>query len=305
MKISQIKDFFISIEVIPPLRGHSADNLYKAIDKIMPYNPAFISVTKHPPELEYYEIDGQILKLPKVKRPGTMGIVAALKMRYNVDVVPHLTCIGNSKFELEELLIDLDFLGIDNVFVIRGDKKKNVIKKEWQYDYAYQLVQQISDMNKGKYLYQTAKKTNFCIGVAGYPEKHYESPNLKTDIKYLKRKIEAGAQFVITQMFFDVEKYFNFVKLLRDEEINVKVIPGLKPILSYKSALKIPGTFYVDIPEELIEKLDSARTPKEEFWTGVKYTIKLIEKLKENNVPGIHFFTMSNTDAIVEILKHI
>ncbi|ABR30595.1 methylenetetrahydrofolate reductase [Thermosipho melanesiensis] len=305
MKISKIKDFFVSVEVIPPLRGHSIDEIYKVVDKIAPFNPAFISVTKHPAELEYYEVDGRILKLPKVRRPGTMGIVAALKMRYDIDVVPHLTCIGNSKFELEELLIDLDFIGIDNVFVVRGDKKRNVIKKDGQYEYAYQLVEQIFNMNKGKYLYQNAKKTDFCIGVAGYPEKHFESPNMTEDIKYLKRKIEAGAKFVITQMFFDEKKYIDFVERLKKENITIPIIPGIKPITSYKSAKKLPGTFFIDIPEKLLEDLREAKTEKEEFFVGIRHTIKMIEKLREYGIPGIHIFTMSKPDPVLEILKNI
>ncbi|QTA37548.1 methylenetetrahydrofolate reductase [Thermosipho ferrireducens] len=305
MKISQIDKFFVSIEIVPPLRGHSIDQIYKVLDKILPFDPAFISVTKHPPEIEYYEIDGHILKLPKTKRPGTIGLVAAIKMKYNVNVVPHITCAGNSKFELEETLIDLDFLEIDNIFVVRGDKSKNVVKKDWQYDYAYQLVEQISNMNAGKYLYQNAKKTNFCIGVAGYPEKHFESPNILEDIKCLKKKIDSGAKFVITQMFFDENKYISFVKKLREQNINVPVIPGLKPITKFKSALKLPGKFYIDIPEKLLKQLSEAKTEKEEFLVGVKYMLRMIENLVDFGIPGIHFFTMSKTDAIVEILRNI
>jgi methylenetetrahydrofolate reductase (NADPH) len=308
MKVSQIKDFFISVEIIPPLRGKHIKTLFKPLDKIMKFNPAFISITKHPPQLKYYEIDGKIFKLPKVKRPGTLGVAAALKQRYsNVEIIPHIVCYGMSKFEVEELLIDLDYIGIENVFVIRGDKKNKIIKKDDQYDYAYQLVKQIKDMNEGNYLYpiEDAHKTNFCVGVAGYPEKHYEALNMKDDLKNLKLKVDSGANFVITQMFFSVDKYINFVEEARKMGITIPIIPGIKPIISYESARNIPGNFYIDIPEELVKCLEDAKSKEEEFKIGIKYTLKLIEELRSYGIPGIHFFTMSRSRALTEILKNI
>ncbi|HEU24602.1 MAG: 5,10-methylenetetrahydrofolate reductase [Mesoaciditoga sp.] len=301
------KQRILSIEVIPPDRGKDIDEIFSAIDEIMEFSPSFINVTRHAPEIDYLEFGDRIIKVPKIKRPGTVGVSAAIKNRYNVDVVPHVLCLGMNKFEIEDMLIDLKYLEIENLFVIRGEleNRKEMASEKDGYNHADELVAQISKMNKGIYLYpvENPKSTNFCIGVAGYPEKHYEALNLEEDLKYLKKKIDAGADYVITQMFFDFEIYKNFVEKAREIGINVPIIPGIKPIVQFKSMVKIPSTFFVTIPKEFASAMQEAKTPQEEFKTGTRYMSKLVDKLLNYGVPGIHIFTMGkgkSTKALLE-----
>ncbi|MGC8704009.1 MAG: methylenetetrahydrofolate reductase [Athalassotoga sp.] len=301
------KQRILSIEVIPPDRGKDIDEIFSAIDEIMEFSPSFINVTRHAPEIDYLEFGDRIIKVPKIKRPGTVGVSAAIKNRYNVDVVPHVLCLGMNKFEIEDMLIDLKYLEIENLFVIRGEleNRKEMTSEKDGYNHADELVAQISKMNKGIYLYpvENPKSTNFCIGVAGYPEKHYEALNLEEDLKYLKKKIDAGADYVITQMFFDFEIYKNFVEKAREIGINVPIIPGIKPIVQFKSMVKIPSTFFVTIPKEFASAMQEAKTPQEEFKTGTRYMSKLVDKLLNYGVPGIHIFTMGkgkSTKALLE-----
>ncbi|BBJ27636.1 methylenetetrahydrofolate reductase [Athalassotoga saccharophila] len=298
----------LSIEVIPPDRGRDIDEIFSAIDEIMEFSPSFINVTRHAPEIDYIEFEDRIIKVPKIRRPGTVGVSAAIKNRYNVDVVPHVLCLGMNKFEIEDMLIDLKYLEIENVFVIRGElENKKEIDERDGYKHADELVDQISKMNKGIYLYpvENPKPTNFCIGVAGYPEKHYEALNMEEDLKYLKKKIDAGADYVITQMFFDFEIYKNFVERSREIGINVPIIPGIKPIVQFKSMVKIPSNFFVSIPKEFVFAMQEARTPQEEFKIGTRYMSKLVDKLLNYGVPGIHIFTMGRGKSTKALLEAI
>lgn len=311
MKVVELikKQRILSIEIIPPDRGRDIDEIFSSIDEIMDFSPNFINVTRHAPEINYLELDEKIVKVPKVKKPGTVGVSAAIKNKYNVDVVPHVLCLGMNKFEIEDMLIDLKYLGIENLFVVRGEleNKKEMRFEKDSYVHANDLVAQISRMNRGLYLYpiENPKPTNFCVGVAGYPEKHYEALNLEEDLKYLKQKVEAGADYIITQMFFDFEIYKNFVEMAREIGINVPIIPGIKPIVQMKSMLKIPSTFFVSIPNAFVSMMQQARTPQEEFKVGTKYMSELVDKLLNYGVPGIHIFTMGrgkSTRALLEVV---
>lgn len=295
----------ISIEIVPPKRGEDVENIYRALDKLMKYNISFVNITRHPVEIEYIEHDNQIIKVPKVKRPGTIGLTAAIMKRYDVDVVPHIVCIGMNKYEIEDLLIDLSIMGVDNVFVIRGDVDERFVNTKSDYKYAYQLVNQIKEMNSGRYLYTQAKPTDFCIGVAGYPEKHYEAPNFETDLRFLKQKVGNGADFVITQMVFSAEVYKSFVERCRSEGINVPIIPGVKPVVNKKSLYMVPKRFFVNIPQSFVEDLENARSKEEEYKVGIIFSLKLIESLFESGAPGVHLFTMGRGDEICEIMKEI
>jgi 5,10-methylenetetrahydrofolate reductase len=295
----------ISIEIIPPKRGEDVENIYRTLDKLMNYDISFISITRHPVEVDYIEYEDKIVKVHKVKRPGTLGLTAALMNRYRIDVVTHLICVGMSKFEMEDMLIDLDIMGVDNVFVIRGETASSVENyNKGDYKYAVELVRQIKDLNMGKYLYTSAKPTNFCVGVAGYPEKHYESPNLETDLKFLKQKVDAGAGYIITQMVFDAQVYKDFVERCRSIGINVPIIPGVKPVVSKSSVFNIPKKFFVTIPQRFVEAIDNAKTKEEEFKVGIRFTVELVEKLIEYGAPGIHIFTMGRGEESCEVIKH-
>ncbi|MGB9615371.1 MAG: methylenetetrahydrofolate reductase [Fervidobacterium sp.] len=292
----------ISIEIIPPKRGEDVENVFSTLDRLVKYDISFINITRHPVEIEYLETKNGIIKVQKVKRPGTIGLTAALMKRYNIDVVPHLVCKGMNKFEMEEILIDLSIMGIENVFVVHGEAT-NETKIKGDYKYAVELVRQISSMNRGSYLYTKAKPTNFCIGVAGYPEKHFGSPNIEVDLKVLKEKVDNGAQFVITQMIFEAEIYKNFVNKCRESGIDVPIIPGVKPVVSKRSIYSIPKKFFVSIPQELVSLMEDAKSEDEEFRNGVKFTIKLIEELFDAGAPGVHIFTMGRGEEVCTILR--
>jgi len=294
----------VSIEIIPPKRGEDVENIFSTLDRLMKSDISFINITRHPVEIDFIETDSGIVKIQKVKRPGTIGLTAALMKRYNVDVVPHIICKGISKFELEDTLIDLSIMGVENVFVIRGEEV-NSNQSTSDYRYASELVNQIAKMKDGEYLYTKAKPVDFCVGVAGYPEKHYEAPNLEQDLKFLKEKVDAGADFVITQMVFDADVYKSFVNKCREIGVNVPIIPGVKPIVSKKSIYAIPKKFFVSIPQQFIERMENCKTPKEEFDTGVRFTIELIEKLLEYGAPGVHIFTMGRGEEACEVLKNV
>jgi methylenetetrahydrofolate reductase (NADPH) len=303
------KQRILSLEILPPDRGQDIDEIFFTIDELMKFSPSFINITRHAPEISYVEIGDRIVKIPKVRKPGTVGVSTAIKNRYNVDVVPHVLCMGMSKFEIEDMLIDFKYLDIENVFVIRGEienKREFTFEKD-NYYHANELVEQISNMNKGIYLYpvDNPKPTNFCIGIAGYPEKHYEAMNFDEDMKNLKKKVDAGANYIITQMFFDFNVYKNFVERAREFGINVPIIPGIKPIVQTKSMLKIPSTFFVNIPNDLVVAMQEARSPKEEFEVGTKYMAKLVEKLFDYGVSGIHVFTMGKGKSTKALLERI
>lgn len=305
-------DFFFSLEITPPDRGKSVNDIYKTIDLLAEYNPAFINVTYHQPHISFKMENGKKIREVYRKKPGTIGVCAAIQSRYSIDAVPHLLCGGMNKWEIEDTIIDMHYLGFDNVFALRGDPAfgtESFIPKEDGYANASELVEHISRMNKGNYLdmeVENGHRTNFCIGVAAYPEKHLEAQSFDTDLKYLKAKVEKGANFIVTQMCFDFDIYQNFVKRLRSEGITVPVIPGIRPLVSKKQIEMVPEMFSVSVPDELKEKMFEAKTKKEEFEVGTSYTCDLCKKLIENGSPGIHLFTMGkgkSARALLERLK--
>ncbi len=314
MKISDVlgksESPVISLEFIPPPRGSSVEEVFRAVDYLLDFSPQFVNVTNHPSKIDYKEINGKIVKVPLSKRPGTIGLCAAIKHRYkNLEVVPHLICAGHTKYRLEDILIELNYLGINNVFVIRGDPSydENFGPSQDEWRYAKELVEQIANMNRGVYLYpiENAVSTDFCIGVAGYPEKHHEAPNLYDNITRLKEKVDAGADYIITQMFFSFEVYKRFVELTRNAGIKVAIIPGIKPVVSSKSLRRIPKRFFVDIPQILLNSMEEAKTPKEEWKVGISYMAKLVDKLLANGAPGVHVFTMGRGKSARSLLEAV
>ena len=300
-----------SFEILPPLKGKSIQSIFDGIDPLMEFGPKFINVTYHREEYIYKERDhGLLEKIAIRKRPGTVGICAAIMNKYQVDAVPHLICGGFSKEETENALIDLQFLGIDNVLALRGDsiKTESSFKPHPQgHQYAVELIDQISEMNNGNYLIEDIKlePTDFCVGAAGYPEKHFEAMNLTTDLEYLKKKVEAGAEYIVTQMFFDNKKYFNFVDACRAAGIEVPIIPGLKPIKSMNHISFLPKFFHIDYPEELSNELLKCKSNADVEKLGIESGIQQSKELKEAGVPCIHYYTMSNSSSVKAIAKEI
>jgi methylenetetrahydrofolate reductase (NADPH) len=278
----------------------------------MEFKPSFINVTYHRSESMFKrKADGTFDKVEVRKRPGTVGICAAIMNRYKIDAVPHIICGGFTRQETEDALIDLNFLGIDNVLVLRGDAAKNEGFFEPEpggHRYAIDLMRQVISMNNGIYLEEDLKnpfKTNFCIGVAGYPEKHFEAPNFKTDLHYLKAKVDAGAEYVTTQMFFDNQKYFDFVRCCREAGINVPILPGLKPISSKKQLTIIPRTFHVDIPEDLCNEIMRCKTDADVEKVGTEWLLQQSRELKKAGVPGLHYYTLGKPNIIADVVRQI
>ncbi|MFC1729689.1 methylenetetrahydrofolate reductase [candidate division KSB1 bacterium] len=310
--IKNSKGTLFTFELLPPLRGDNIQSIYDTIDPLIEFNPAFIDITYHREDIIYTKNAGKLLDVKVVhKRPGTVGITAAIMYKYNVDVVPHIICGGFSVEDTENALIDLHFLGINNLLVVRGDNLKGekfFIPEEGGHAYALDLLSQIIMMNKGKYLDKTLENstpTNFSLGVAGYPEKHVEAPNMKSDIKYLKKKIEAGADYIVTQMFFDNQKYFDFVKLCRESDINVPVIPGLKPISTIKQISRLPQTFNIDLPDALVYEVEKCKDNIQAREVGVEWAIQQSRGLLEFGVPALHYYTMGRSDNIRKIAKAV
>ncbi|GAA0532161.1 methylenetetrahydrofolate reductase [NAD(P)H] [Chitinophaga japonensis] len=310
--IAQAKDTLISFEILPPLKGKSIESIYDHLDPLMEFKPAFINVTYHRSEHMFKKRgDGSFEKVEIRKRPGTVGICAAIMNHYNVDAVPHLICGGFSREETENALIDLNFLGVDNVLVLRGDAPKNETFFEPHPDghrYALELLQQVVNMNNGVYLeedLQEGVKTKFCIGVAGYPEKHFEAPNMQTDIAHLKRKVEKGADYIVTQMFFDNQKFFDFVTKCRDMGITIPIIPGLKPITSKKQLTVLPRTFHVDIPDELSTEILKCKTDKEVEEVGTQWLIQQSRELKQFGVPVLHYYTLGKPKVVKRVVEAV
>ena len=302
----------VSFEVLPPLKGKGINALWDHLDPLMEFKPAFINVTYHRSESMFKrKTDGTFEKVEVRKRPGTVGICAAIMNRYKVDAVAHLICGGFSKQETEDALIDLNFLGVDNVLVLRGDAPRNESVFEPEpggHKYAIELLQQVMNMNNAIYLEEDLKnavKTNFSIGVAGYPEKHFECPNLQTDLLFLKAKIDAGADYVVTQMFYDNKKYFEYVKACRDIGIEAPIVPGLKPITSKKQLTVIPRTFHVDIPEELSNEILKCKTDKDVEEVGTEWLMHQSKELKAANVPVLHYYTLGKPNVISNVVKGI
>ena len=301
-----------SLEILPPKKGDNIQELFDHIDPLMEFKPPFIDVTYHREEYVYKKMPNGLLQRKTTrKRPGTVGICAAIKNKYDVDTVPHIICGGFRREETENALIDLNFLGIDNVLVIRGDAIKSEARFVPEADgnnYAIDLVHQVMDMNNGKYLDDTlenAASTDFCIGVAGYPEKHAEAPNMKSDLKYLKQKIEAGAEYIVTQMFFDNQKYFDFVKQCRDAGISVPIIPGLKPITTLSQIQILPNTFHIDLPEDLADALEDCKDNKQVLEVGVEWAIQQSKELMANGAPTLHFYSMGKAEPVYRIAKEL
>lgn len=300
----------ISFEVIPPKRGGDISHLFSVIDDIIQFEPPFIDVTSRAAEVEYRETPQGIQKKILRKRPGTIGISVAIKNKYNIDTVPHLLCIGFTREETEDALIELNYLGIENVLAIRGDDlgfHKPIPDYKTQNLYAYQLVEQISNMNKGKYLEEDlldAKPTDFCIGVSGYPEKHFEAPNMKIEVQRVKQKIECGAHYIVTQMFYDNKVYFDFVERCRDAGITVPIIPGLKVLTSKSHLTTIPKNFYINIPEELSEEVLASKNDHV-MEVGARWAAKQAEELLNKGVPSLHFYIMQSARPIIKMFKYL
>ena len=291
-----------SVEILPPLKGQDVNCTFKTLDPLVELNPAFIDVTYHRQEYIYKQKDNGLLKRYQVrKRPGTVAICAAIQNHYKIDAIPHLICGGFTKEDTEDALIDLNFLDIDNVLVLRGDpikSEKTFVPEEGGHAYASELIEQVKSLNEGKYLddeIQESQKMDFCIGVAGYPEKHFESPNLAMDMYYLKKKVELGADYIVTQMFFDNQKYFDFVKKCREMDINIPIIPGIKPLTTFNQLTKIPQNFYIDLPENLAIEVLKAKDKEAIKEIGLEWCINQCKELLDFGVPGLHFYTMSNS----------
>jgi methylenetetrahydrofolate reductase (NADPH) len=299
-----------TIEILPPLKGENIRTLFDNLDPLMEFKPPFIDVTYHREEYVYKKMESGLLeKRSTRKRPGTVGICAAIQNNYKVDTVPHIICGGFTREETENALIDLHFLGIDNVLVLQGDAIKTesrFVPEPDGYRYASELLEQVGKMNKGFYLedeLQNTSPTNFCVGVAGYPEKHFSAPNLKTDLKYLKLKVDLGAEYIVTQMFFDNRKYFEFVEECRKVGITVPIIPGIKPITGKGQLTVLPKTFHIDIPEELSEAVEKCKDNTSVKEVGIEWCIQQSKELIKHNVPTLHFYSMGKSDPIYRIAR--
>ncbi len=301
-----------SFEILPPLKGQHIQSVFDSIDPLMEFKPPFIDVTYHREEYVYIEMENGLLEKRVVrKRPGTVGICAALQSKYKVDAVPHILCGGFSKEDTENFLIDLDFLGINNVMALRGDavKSETYFKPEPKGNfYANDLVQQIAGMNQGRFQeepLENSHSTDFCIGVAGYPEKHMEAPSLEQDIKRLKDKVAAGAEYVVTQMFFDNSKYFEFVHKCRENGINIPIIPGLKPIATRNQLNLIPHRFKVDLPEDLIQQIEKCKDNTHVRQVGIEWCINQSRELIAAGVPVLHYYSMGKSTNIRAIASAV
>lgn len=310
--INEAKDTLISFEVLPPLKGKGIGALYKHLDPLMEFKPSFINVTYHRSEHVFKKTtDGTFQKIIVRKRPGTESICAAIMNKYNVDTVPHLICGGFSVNDTEDALINLHYLGIDNVLVLRGDAAKNESAFEPEpggHKYASDLLKQVVNLNSGVYLEDELKdshKTKFCIGVAGYPEKHFEAPNMDTDLQYLKNKVDAGADYIITQMFFDNAKFFAFEQACRDIGITVPIIPGLKPIYSKKQLTVLPKTFSIELPSDLSKAIFQCKTDEEVEKVGIEWLLLQSKELKKAGVPVLHYYTLGRPQVVANVVKNL
>jgi len=303
---------FFSIEILPPLKGENIKSLFDNIDPLMEFKPPFIDVTYHREEYVYKKKENGLLeKRSTRKRPGTVGICAAIQNRYKVDTVPHIICGGFNREETENALIDLQFLGIDNVLALQGDAIKTesrFIPEADGHKFASDLVEQVVCMNSGKFIdeeLENATPTRFCVGVAGYPEKHFSAPNLKTDLKYLKLKVDLGAEYIVTQMFFNNKKYFEFVEKCREAGITIPIIPGIKPITAKSQATILPTIFHIDLPEELADEVEKCKDNAAVREVGIKWAVQQSKELMKFGVPTMHFYSMGKSDPIYKIAKQL
>ncbi|MFN6078641.1 MAG: methylenetetrahydrofolate reductase [NAD(P)H] [Bacteroidota bacterium] len=302
----------ISFEVLPPLKGSGMQDIFNLLDPLMEFKPPFIDVTYHREEYIYKKQDsGYYEKTAIRKRPGTVGICAAIMHRYDVDAVPHLICGGFNREDTENALIDLNFLEINNVLALRGDALQfdsKFVPEPGGNAYALDLVKQIDDMNHGRYLdenIENGQKTNFCIGIAGYPEKHFEAPNMESDLAFIKQKVEAGAEYIVTQMFFDNKKYFEYVESCRNAGIHIPIVPGLKPLTKMYQLSSIPRHFYINLPEDLVSTFLSAKTMEAKRQVGIEWCIAQSQELKAAGVPCLHYYTMGDVDTIKKIAESV
>ena len=312
-KLKDTKKTYFSFEILPPMKGGSMADIYSVIDPLMEFDPMNINVTYHQQEVVYKEHNNGLIEKKTIrKRPGTVAISAAIKYRYrNPIVVPHLICGGFTKEETEDALIDLNFLGMTNLLVLRGDppvNQKYFTVEKGGHDHTLGIIKQIMKLNKGIYCdedLQNRTKTNFSLGVAGYPEKHNEAPNMKSDLKYLKMKIDAGAEYIVTQMFFDNQKYYDFVDLCRNEGIIVPIVPGIKPVSVKRDLELLPQVFNIDIPDELASEIVNAKDNNAVKQIGIEWTTKQSKELIEYGVPAVHYYTIGKSDNIKQIASSV
>lgn len=309
-KIREAKKPLFTFELLPPLKGHSIEKIYAAIDRLMEYSPAYINFTSHRNEITYRERPDGLLERRVVRlRPGTIALAAAVKYKYNITVVPHLLCGGFTKEETENVLIEMKFLGIDDVLALRGDPYKgsrSFIPEKNGHTFTHELVQQIANMNKGIFLEDTvvsAEPANFCIGVAGYPEKHFEAANSQIDLENLKKKVDAGAAYIVTQMFFDNRSFFKFREDCIKAGITVPIIPGIKPISALNDIKLLPQTFHIDLPNDLYKEVKKCKDDNEAREVGIEWTTMQSRELIRNEVPGIHYYTLGRSDNVARIVK--
>ncbi|MCB0604114.1 MAG: methylenetetrahydrofolate reductase [NAD(P)H] [Saprospiraceae bacterium] len=317
MKVTEYLDkaqgsTLVSFEILPPLKGGSMQTIFKSLDPLIEFKPPFIDVTYHREEYLYkMQPSGYYQKTSIRKRPGTVGICAAIMHRYGIDAIPHLICGGFTLEDTENALIDLNFLGIQNILALRGDARKfedKFLPEPDGHKYAVDLIHQIVGMNSGNYLDSNIDKgnpTDFCIGVAGYPEKHFESPNKSLDLDYLKAKVDAGADYIVTQMFFDNQVYFDFVDACRRIGINVPIIPGLKPLTRLYQLNSIPRNFFVNLPNDLIKETRKVDSDEDLRQIGIEWCIAQSKDLKEKGVPCLHYYTMSDAMTIKKICSQV
>jgi len=301
-----------TFEILPPLKGHDIQSLYENIERLIEFNPAYINITYHQREAVFKQReDGLLEKKIVCKRPGTVALSTAIQYKFQIPVVTHIICGGFTQAEIEDVLIDLNFLGINNILALRGDPPKSeriFVPEKDGHAHTSELIEQIVNLNHGKYLDQELENkaaTDFCIGVAGYPEKHFESPNIITDIKYLKLKVEKGAKYIVTQMFFDNKKFFDFVELCRNEGITVPIIPGIKPISILNDVKLIPQLFHIDIPDELISEINKCKNNIEAKQVGIEWTINQSKELIKSGISGIHYYTYGHSDNIKQIVENV
>lgn len=301
-----------SFEILPPPKGTSIQYIYDIIDQLIEFDPKYVNVTYHREEMTYKKREDGLLE-PRVirKRPGTVGMTAAIHHKYGIEVVPHIICGGFTKEETENALIDLDFLGVENLLLVRGDIEKEIgyfKPKDGGHAHTTELIKQVADMNRGKYLDENLEHsipTKFSIGVAGYPEKHDEAPNMESDLYYLKQKVRAGAEYIVTQMFFDNKKFFDFRQACREKGITVPIIPGIKPVSLWRHMSILPKVFHIDLPDDLAAEIRKCKKNSQVRQVGVEWAIEQSKELKEAGVPVIHYYTMGKADNIAKIAKAI
>jgi len=308
--LNEAKETLISFEIIPPKRGGDIEDILSVVSRLKKYNPAFIDVTSHAAEIEYIETKDTIKKVVMRKRPGTLVVGAVIQgsERYGIDTVLHVLCKGFTREETEDFLIEMNYARLKNILAVRGDKlqHKNQTQTRTVNNFAVDLVKQIIDMNRGIYINDPqAKKTDFCVGVAGYPEVHFEAPNIETDIKHLKDKVDAGAEYIVTQMFFDNTKYFEFVERCRNEGISAPIIPALKILTTKEQLISLPKNFYIGIPYDLSSEVEKVSKREHAEEIGVEWAAGQVNELLSKKIPAIHFFVMQNDETIHQVLKKI